>query len=746
MDTGVAKRMRNNSNIVNFYAKEYIRERLESSLDKFIDKQLIMVVAPSGYGKSTLVRHYFNDRPYYNKMWFPMQSKEKDDNWVWKRLCQKLGEYSEELKGKLSDTQLPQSKQELSYIVKILRQYVNDTVYLIVDDYQECASVTLDNLIMEVVDNIDNIHIVLISRILPYNIPYEAMFLKGQSVLITQQDLKLTKDEEKVIFKENEINLTAEEADLLYEHTDGWISAVYLSLYEYKKLGRMGGFLSVNHLLKTTIFDKLSADMQEFFMKMSLFDWFDIEGAEYVTQLDVTENDLLESVEQFGFLDYDVTTHSFAMHTLLRNVSGMELNKSDIEISMLYNRAAEVSEKRKSYIKAVAYYTKAKNWDRIAALYAGKNGRRLIERAPGIFQSVRENIEEVMWEKYPTVMLNYLYYMSTANLITYESEDEFGAMAKTLKGTMLNLHAYVDEISTVLREIASGDLTKDSDEITDFLGDFVSIKESFVYILKNFNITLTNIAKTSEQVDIGAEDLSKAAGDLAKGTTDQASAVEELTATVETVAALAKKSADQTQTAYDNVLAVAENAEEERKKMDSLTEEMANIIEISNKIEAITSTIEDIASQTSLLALNASIEAARAGDAGRGFAVVAEQIGKLATDSQKSAVNTRELIVKTIEEINKGNEITASVAQAFEGTINEMQKFADVAKETNESARNQAEILSQIEQGIEQISGVTQNTAASSQESSAISEQLEQRARELDKLINNFKLYRPVSR
>ena len=140
------------------------------------------------------------------------------------------------------------------------------------------------------------------------------------------------------------------------------------------------------------------------------------------------------------------------------------------------------------------------------------------------------------------------------------------------------------------------------------------------------------------------------------------------------------------------------------------------------------------------------LEAARAGDAGRGFAVVAEQIGKLATDSQKSAVNTRELIVKTIEEINKGNEITASVAQAFEGTINEMQKFADVAKETNESARNQAEILSQIEQGIEQISGVTQNTAASSQESSAISEQLEQRARELDKLINNFKLYRPVSR
>ena len=192
----------------------------------------------------------------------------------------------------------------------------------------------------------------------------------------------------------------------------------------------------------------------------------------------------------------------------------------------------------------------------------------------------------------------------------------------------------------------------------------------------------------------------------------------------------------------DSITVVNESSQ----KIADINNQVNAFHEKINKIGEIVDIVKKVASQSNLLALNASIEAARAGDAGRGFAVVAEQIGKLATDSQKSAVNTRELIVKTIEEINKGNEITASVAQAFEGTINEMQKFADVAKETNESARNQAEILSQIEQGIEQISGVTQNTAASSQESSAISEQLEQRARELDKLINNFKLYRPVSR
>ena len=331
--------------------------------------------------------------------------------------------------------------------------------------------------------------------------------------------------------------------------------------------------------------------------------------------------------------------------------------------------------------------------------------------------------------------------MSAGELITYKSDDELGYMAHSLRGTMRNLDAYVKEISDTLREIAKGDLTKDSNEITDFLGDFASIKESFVYILKHFNTTLTKIQDASEHVESGSADISKAASDLATGTTEQASAVQELTATVETVADLAEKSAKTTQEAYDNVMAAVSKAESERQKMDNLIEAMKNIDDISKKIEVMATSIENIASQTSLLALNASIEAARAGDAGRGFAVVAEHIGQLATDSSKSAVNTRELIAKTMEEIGKGSQITESVAEAFKGTIDEMQKFADIAKVTNESAKNQAQSLSQIEGGIEQISSVTQNTAAASEESSAISDELATRAQELDKLVQNFKLY-----
>lgn len=155
----------------------------------------------------------------------------------------------------------------------------------------------------------------------------------------------------------------------------------------------------------------------------------------------------------------------------------------------------------------------------------------------------------------------------------------------------------------------------------------------------------------------------------------------------------------------------------------------------------IVTSIEKIASQTSLLALNASIEAARAGDAGRGFAVVADQIGKLATDSAKAVVNTKELITQTVTEVNRGNEVTEKTVAGFERIIKELELFADKAKETSESAKGQAAALNQVEEGISQINLVTMQNATASEESSAISEELAARAEELDDLVNKFKLF-----
>ena len=331
--------------------------------------------------------------------------------------------------------------------------------------------------------------------------------------------------------------------------------------------------------------------------------------------------------------------------------------------------------------------------------------------------------------------------LSNVEMLTYESEDEFGDTIRNLKEAMGILADYVREISVEVKAIAQGDLTRNGDDITDFLGDFSELKTSLLYILKRFNSTLTEISNLAEQVSSNSSEVENASKSLADGATEQAGVIEELNATIDTVVDMAEDTAKETQNASARVKASANKANEEKEKMNELLTEMEHITEISKEIGNIITDIEDIASQTNLLSLNASIEAARAGEAGKGFAVVADQIGKLAADSAKSAVNTRDLIDKTLVEIEKGNTITRTTADAFNQIIADMESFAELAENTMEKANSQAESLEQIGQGIEQLSGVVQGNAASSEENTAISINLAEGAAKMRDRVNIFKLF-----
>ena len=331
--------------------------------------------------------------------------------------------------------------------------------------------------------------------------------------------------------------------------------------------------------------------------------------------------------------------------------------------------------------------------------------------------------------------------LSNVEMLTYESEDELGDTIRNLKEAMGILADYVSEISVEVKAIAQGDLTRNGDDITDFLGDFSELKTSLLYILKRFNSTLTEISNLAEQVSSNSSEVENASKSLADGATEQAGVIEELNATIDTVVDMAEDTAKETQNASARVKASANKANEEKEKMNELLTEMEHITEISKEIGNIITDIEDIASQTNLLSLNASIEAARAGEAGKGFAVVADQTGKLAADSAKSAVNTRDLIDKTLVEIEKGNTITRTTAESFNQIITDMESFAELAENTMEKANSQAESLEQIGQGIEQLSGVVQGNAASSEENTAISINLAEGAAKMHDRVNIFKLF-----
>lgn len=192
--------------------------------------------------------------------------------------------------------------------------------------------------------------------------------------------------------------------------------------------------------------------------------------------------------------------------------------------------------------------------------------------------------------------------------INVSSDDEVGALGRSIEKTVNRLKEYIDyidEISTVLSDMADEKLAIQLKYA--YVGEFEKVKYALNHISDAMKEVMTNIIESSNQVSAGSEDLAKASQGLAEGSEAQATAVEELLAMAALVAEQVEENRNDSEKSATYTNEVAELMENSKEDMNAMHNAMDKIQESSNKVVGIIKTIEEIAEQTNLLALNASI-------------------------------------------------------------------------------------------------------------------------------------------
>ena len=255
------------------------RPRLATRLRADAMPRLLLVSAPAGFGKSTMLAQLLDRRP--TTAWLSLDQGDNDPVTFWSYVVAALRSAVPDV-GKtataLLDAPAPPMKTVLTSLVNELA--AAEPLVLVLDDYHLIETVEIHESMGFLLDHLPaQVHLVIASRADP-PLPLARLRARGELVEVRAADLRFTDGEAAAYFQGMGLHLDARDVAALEGRTEGWIAALQLAALSLRGRDDVAAFIEgfagddryvVDYLVEEVV-QRQPEDVRRFLLETSILD------------------------------------------------------------------------------------------------------------------------------------------------------------------------------------------------------------------------------------------------------------------------------------------------------------------------------------------------------------------------------------------------------------------------------------------------------------------------------------------
>ena len=385
----------------------YISERLQESLRPISRCAMTTVVAPMGYGKTTAVNWYLEERTKAETLKIIRISVYSDNLAIfWKSVQEAFARVGFPF---LREYPCPTDAAGGGLLVDDLYHALagETSCYIFIDDFHLLTDRHASMFLCMLANRLPiNVHLIIASR--DRFLPAAEMVRLGAKVYqIGMAQLRLNHTELAIYARRCGTALSDAQVESLLYSSEGWFSAVYLNLRTLSEHGVLPSRDSdIYATFTAAMIDPLAKKQREFLAVMGLADEFTVEMAQRITG-DADAGQILSMLtEQNAFVTHLPDGVTYRFHHMMKECAERSFHEMKAETQKLYwERFGLWYEEHRQYLHAIAAYRKSENYDALLRVICSDAGILLASLKPEDVLEVLDKCPAETLKIYPFAIL-----------------------------------------------------------------------------------------------------------------------------------------------------------------------------------------------------------------------------------------------------------------------------------------------------------------------------------------------------